>query len=186
MQDFIPAGTGNSRFLKSVAGFLTQYPTYEDFAAALIAGTLPIDLNGVNPLGYTQLGTPLNTASLLSAATAAAIQAAMLAGQAPNTVDEALAAIAGGVGVNGLQMIHGTYTGTGTYGAANPTEVSFPDTFKPYFLYVDTAISGPWPIVRGGPTKNNFYPTFNAHSVEWYAPDADRQFNTLGVVFKPP
>lgn len=60
------AGTGNSRFLKSVSNFKTLYPTYDDFVAALIAGTLPIDLNGINPDGWTQQGTPLNKANLLS------------------------------------------------------------------------------------------------------------------------
>lgn len=60
------AGTGNSRFLKSVSNFKTLYPTYDDFVAALIAGTLPIDLNGINPNGWTQQGTPLNKANLLS------------------------------------------------------------------------------------------------------------------------
>lgn len=60
------AGTGNSRFLKSVSNFKTLYPTYDDFVSALIAGTLPIDLNGINPDGWTQQGTPLNKANLLS------------------------------------------------------------------------------------------------------------------------
>lgn len=66
MIDSILAGTGNSRFLKSVSNFKTLYPTYDDFVAALIAGTLPIDLNGINPDGWTQQGTPLNKANLLS------------------------------------------------------------------------------------------------------------------------
>lgn len=71
MQDAIALGTGNSRFLKSVSGFLTLYPTYEEFAAALVAGTLPIDLNGVNPDGWVQQGTALDKANLLTDATAA-------------------------------------------------------------------------------------------------------------------
>lgn len=70
MKDFIPKGTGNSRYLKSVSDFMTRYPTYADFCSALVAGTLPIDLNGVNSGGYTQLGTALNKANLLSDTTA--------------------------------------------------------------------------------------------------------------------
>lgn len=66
MQDGIIKGVGNSRFLKSVPAFLTLYPTYEAFAEALIAGTLPVDLNGINEAGWTQLGTALNKANLLS------------------------------------------------------------------------------------------------------------------------
>ena len=66
MQDGIIKGTGNSRYLKSISEFLTQYPTYNDFAAALAAGTLPIDLKGINPTGWDQQGTPLNKENLLS------------------------------------------------------------------------------------------------------------------------
>lgn len=70
MQDGIIKGTGNSRYLKSISNFLTQYPTYQDFVAALVAGTLPIDLNGINETGWDQLGTALNKANLLSDETA--------------------------------------------------------------------------------------------------------------------
>lgn len=66
MQDGIIKGTGNSRYLRSITNFLTQYPTYQDFVAALVAGTLPIDLNGINPTGWDQLGSALNKENLLS------------------------------------------------------------------------------------------------------------------------
>ena len=66
MQDGIIKGTGNSRYLKSISNFLQQYPTYQDFVAALVAGTLPIDLNGINETGWDQLGTALNKVNLLS------------------------------------------------------------------------------------------------------------------------
>src|SRR5699024_11771693 len=66
MQDGIIAGNGNSRYLKTVAAALSLYPTYQDFMAALIAGTFPIDLNGINSSGWIQQGTPLNKATLLS------------------------------------------------------------------------------------------------------------------------
>lgn len=70
MQDGIIKGTGNSRFLKSVPDFLSQYPTYESFVAALAAGTLPVDFNGINETGWQQLGTALNKGNLLSDETA--------------------------------------------------------------------------------------------------------------------
>lgn len=70
MKDSVIKGTGNSRYLKSVANLLTLYPTYEDFAQALIAGTFPIDLNGINAAGFQQVGTALNKASFLKDATA--------------------------------------------------------------------------------------------------------------------
>lgn len=65
MNDGIIKGNGNSRYLKSVADFLTQYPTYEAFAAALTAGTLPVDLNGINEDGWQQIGDLLNKGNLL-------------------------------------------------------------------------------------------------------------------------
>lgn len=69
MVDMVTKGTGDSRYLKSVSDFLTRYPTYADFAAALIAGTLPVDFNGINPDGIRQRGTPLNRKNLLAGET---------------------------------------------------------------------------------------------------------------------
>lgn len=89
MQDAIALGTGNSRYLKSVSGFLSLYPTYEAFVEALVAGTLPIDLNGVNADGWAQQGTPLDKASLLTDATAALVD---LGSEA--TVNDVLAVLA--------------------------------------------------------------------------------------------
>lgn len=70
MKDSMILGTGNSRYLKSVENFKTLYPTYDDFAAALVAGTLPIDLNGINAAGFQQLGDALGASTLLKTATA--------------------------------------------------------------------------------------------------------------------
>lgn len=73
MQDGIINGTGNSRYLKTISGFLQLYPTYDAFAQAFVAGTLPVDLNGKNPDGWAQQGTPMNKANLLTDATAALV-----------------------------------------------------------------------------------------------------------------
>lgn len=89
MKDAIALGTGNSRYLKSVSGFMSLYPTYESFVAALVAGTLPIDLNGINPDGWAQLGTDLDKAHLLTDATAALMSLGTEA-----TVNDALATLA--------------------------------------------------------------------------------------------
>lgn len=70
MTDGVIKGTGNSRYLKSVSNFKTLYPTYDDFVAALVAGTLPVDLLGLNSGGWNQLPTVLNKANLLSDTTA--------------------------------------------------------------------------------------------------------------------
>lgn len=66
MQDAVIKGIGNSRYLKTVGEALSLYPTYEDFLQAMIAGTFPVDFNGINKDGWTQLGTHLNKANLLS------------------------------------------------------------------------------------------------------------------------
>lgn len=73
MKDLVPKGTGNSRFLRSVSNFLSLYPDYEAFVAALVDGTLPIDLAEINANGVTQVGTPLTKANLLTDATATAL-----------------------------------------------------------------------------------------------------------------
>ena len=88
MTDGVIKSTGNSRYLKSVANFMALYPTYEDFAAALIAGTLPVDLNGINPDGWNTQATPLNKANLLADTTGA-----MLGLGSTGTVNAALAAL---------------------------------------------------------------------------------------------
>lgn len=73
MKDGIIKGTGNSRFLKSVENFKTLYPTYDAFVTALVAGTLPIDLNGINAEGWEQIGNALGKYALLKDATAEAL-----------------------------------------------------------------------------------------------------------------
>ena len=89
----------------------------------------------------TQEGTPLNKANLLSDATAAAIKA-LLASQAedPATPNEALNILTQAVedvatvAAGKCSMDTSTYTGTGTYGSANPTTLTFPK--KPTLLFV--------------------------------------------------
>lgn len=73
MKDLVPKGTGNSRFLRSVSNFLSLYPNYEAFVAALVNGTLPVDFAGINTNGVTQVGTALTKANLLTDATATAL-----------------------------------------------------------------------------------------------------------------
>lgn len=103
MKDAIALGTGNSRYLKSVSGFLSLYPTYESFVAALVAGTLPIDLNGRNPDGWAQLGTDLDKAHLLTDATAALMDLG-----AEATVNDALATLAQKAAATEQLITHGT------------------------------------------------------------------------------
>lgn len=71
MQDSILNETGNSRFLRTEASALQKYPTYQAFMQALMAGEVLIDLYGINPDGFAQVGTTLNKSNLLTDATAA-------------------------------------------------------------------------------------------------------------------
>lgn len=121
MTDLVIKGTGNSRYLKSVADFLTQYPTYEDFVDALVAGTLPIDFNGINSAGIQTQGTPLNKANLLKDTTASKY------GQGSNaTVDSVLNQIPSGTFPNMSVGSATNATNAGTAdNATNATNTDF-------------------------------------------------------------
>lgn len=109
MDDMITKGEGNSRFLKSIANFMEMYPTYEDMAAALVAGTFKVDFNGLNPDGILQEGTALNKANLLSDATASAL------GGDVSTVDGAIMKVKNlinHVALNSLTVEYRQYEGT--------------------------------------------------------------------------
>lgn len=129
MTDGVIKGTGNSRYLKSVSNFKTLYPTYDDLVAALVAGTLPIDLKGINSSGWSTQGTPLTKANLLTDATAALYGYGSTA-----TVNNILNNIASykQYWINHLATI--SYKGTGTYGTANPTTLTFP--FSPEIVLI--------------------------------------------------
>jgi len=67
MTDFIKNGTGDSRFLKSA---ISPTDTWEQARQKLIDGDFPIDMNGFNPSGILEQGTPLNKATFLTDAVA--------------------------------------------------------------------------------------------------------------------
>ena len=93
MQDAIMKGNGNSRYLKTVGEALSLYPTYEDFLQAMIAGTFPVDFNGINKDGWTQRGTPLNKANLLSDTVISTLGLSTGANSTPNDAFNVLANI---------------------------------------------------------------------------------------------
>lgn len=86
-------GNGNSRYLKTVGEALSLYPTYEDFLQAMIAGTFPVDFNGINKDGWTQLGTHLNKANLLSDTVISTLGLSTGANSTPNDAFNVLANI---------------------------------------------------------------------------------------------
>lgn len=111
MKDGIIAETGNSRNLRTIAGFKQKFPNYDAFVEGFIAGEIPIDLNGINPDGWAQLGTLLNKANLLTDATAALMDLGPEA-----TPNEMLAALA-----NGIKTESEKLKGLITYGTADLT-----------------------------------------------------------------
>ena len=68
MNDLIIKGTGNSRYLKSN---ISPDTTLQELIEMLNNGTFPFDFNGMNPAGIEEMGTPLNTATVLKDETAA-------------------------------------------------------------------------------------------------------------------
>lgn len=126
MTDGIIKGTGNSRYLKSVANALTLYPTHESLMEALAAGTLPIDLNGINPAGWETQGTALNKANLLTDALCTALGLATTATptQAMDKLRQLVNDAQTGVN-NGVKTELVSYVGTGTYGLSNPCSITF-------------------------------------------------------------
>jgi hypothetical protein len=132
MIDGVIKGTGDSRYLKSA---IAPDATWEQFRDALRAGTLPIDLFGLNAAGWTALATSLSKANLLSDATVTALEAAVGTALSSDTPDKALAAIASVIGKNGVQIETGSYVGTGTGGSeGTATTLSF--GFAPKFMLV--------------------------------------------------
>lgn len=121
MQDGIIKGTGNSRYLKG-AGWPA---TYEEFKSMAEAGTLPIDLAGINAAGWQQIGTALAKANLLTDTVAALINT--LTGTTPETPNDALSLLtekSQALYDGRVQIATGSYTGTGAYGSSNPTVIN--------------------------------------------------------------
>lgn len=105
MQDFVPLGTGNSRYLKSA---IPEDATWEQARALFRAGQFPTDIGPVNEAGVAQKGDPLNKATLLSDETAA-----LYSGMPENPVpDDVLAEIASMFSRMG-RVVMGEYVGTG-------------------------------------------------------------------------
>jgi hypothetical protein len=70
MKDFIQRGSGDSRYLKTSLPPETSWP---EALALLREGKFPMDLAGMNPAGWLQLGTLLSKANLLRDDTAEAL-----------------------------------------------------------------------------------------------------------------
>lgn len=62
MNDLIPLGTGNSRFLKSS---IPENITFAQLVQLLRGGTFPVDFNGLNPEGISQMGSVYSKGNVL-------------------------------------------------------------------------------------------------------------------------
>lgn len=112
-------------------------------------------------------------------------------------VEEALAGLEAGLGSGGhnARIAFGTYTGTGTYGAASPTSIS--PGFFPVVAFVgdaENAMNYGWPttFLRGCPNANGVgihgYQMQNISwgedSVSWYdTQNASYQMNASGGTY---
>ena len=199
MTDGVKKGAGNSRYLKSVSNFLSLYPTYEKFAQALIAGTLPIDLNGINAAGWSTQGTTLNKANLLADATATGM--GLTAAATPNQAFaqlRALIATAQNTANGRANIAAGSYVGTGTFGETNPNSLTF--GFKPQLVIISYTTEAlgcyAFPAFSLGSTyRTKSYYYWGAHNLSntalnatrtakisgntliWYSDNADFQLN---------
>lgn len=138
MTDGIIKGTGNSRFLKGPANAAALYPDFESFRDAWAAGTLPIDLNGINPAGWEVLGDKLNKSTLLTDALCTALSLPTTA--TPTQAMEKLRQLAQ-IGVDERAKIaFGSYIGTGKYGGEHKNTIHFP--FEPKLVAVSCGVVG--------------------------------------------
>lgn len=144
MKDSVILGSGNSRYLKSVENFKTLYPTYDDFAAALVAGTLPIDLNGINAAGFQQVGDALNKYNLLKDATAAlyGLPDTAVPDDVLSLLSNAILLLNGSLqAANGIEIplgkiIHGQFTTTGAQSEVIPIVLDFSP--RAFFIWFDS------------------------------------------------
>lgn len=137
-------------------------------------------------------GTPINKATFLTNETAAAIAA--LSGATPTLPTEALSAIAAilsdiGSASSITRFAVGTYTGTGSSGASNPTSLTFP--FEPKFLLVyqnneifSLSATNGFIWVYNNSAFTNGSITVNDDTVSWYSTtNAGYQRNASGQVY---
>lgn len=131
MTDGIIKGTGNSRYIKTVANALALYSTYESFMNAFIAGEIPIDLFGINPSGWEQTGTALSKANLLTDALCTALSLPTTA--TPTEAMEKLRTL-----VNTAQSTANSkgYVQSGTYSGTNGKTLSLTFSIYPTIVIV--------------------------------------------------
>lgn len=144
MKDSVIKGTGNSRTLKSVPNFMSIYPTYEAFAEAMVAGTLPVDLSALQAVGTQTFGTDYSKATCLPQPTESAIWGDI----GDRTIGEALLKLRNLITTaqskadtadNRFRCTYGTYIGSGPSSGLTTKTISL--GFKGRLLIVGTSRS---------------------------------------------
>lgn len=148
MTDGIIKGTGNSRLLRTVPNALTLYPDWPTALQAMIDGTFPIDLPGINPDGWERLGDKLGKETLLTDTLCAALGLPNTA--TPTQAMEKIRSTADSAQSTAVlkgYVASGSYVGTGTMGSLNPNSLTF--SFAPKMVAIISAvrISNPEAIV---------------------------------------
>lgn len=129
MQDLITKGTGNSRFMKSA---IPEDITFAEMVKMLRDGTFPFDLNGLNPAGIEQTGTPYNKEQVLTDDTAALLRLDSVAAN----VNAAFATLA----ENKVNIQTGFYVGDGESGEAHPKEITCDFVPRIVLIYTDDIV----------------------------------------------
>ncbi len=120
MIDGIIKADGTSRLVRSVSDFKTRFPNYDAFAAALIAGTLPLDIL-FNAAGWSQIPDFLNKANLLKDTTAEKF--GLGADAVPDDAFQAMKNLVSDVAASGLKIATGAFSAVG--GSAQTITVGF-------------------------------------------------------------
>lgn len=203
MKDGIIKAEGNSRLVRSVADFKTKYPIYDDFAGALVAGTLPLDIL-FNAEGWAQLPNFLNKAALLKDATAALF--GFTAEQLPDVVpDDVLALLktlvddAKTVANEKAKIQFGSYVGTGTYNTTRNTltfadvpkivfifEKTMSNTYYGYYIIAAYSMTNALCCRSAGANESGITVnlSWNGNNMSWYgAPSAAKQLNISGNTY---
>lgn len=190
MTDGIIKGAGNSRYLRTVPNAMTLYPTHEAMMEALVSGTFPIDLNGINPAGWNQVGMKLDKANLLTDALCTALGLATTATptQAMEKLRQLVNTAQTGVN-NGVKLALGQYAGTGKYGSADKNILTF--SFKPKAVFIPSVYGYtatfiyPNQRVNVGTMSSTYiaYTQWDDLSVSWYSANANTQLNTTDMYY---
>lgn len=161
MNDLIPLGTGNSRFMKSG---ISPNTTYQQLLTMLINGTFPFDFNGINPAGVSQMGSAYSVANVLPADICAALNI-------PNTSEPKDAFLQLQVNIETItNIIVASRVGTGKDSSFS---VTFPQKPK-YVFWLGAVGSGGFRQWLGafmpgvdivGTTRTRFY--FSSGRYEW-------------------